>query len=57
MSARSPDTYLFIDGEYLRRTFKDAMPNILMSIVTDEDIDYAEIKRQAGAKRAESEGV
>jgi hypothetical protein len=52
MPVRSSDTYLFIDGEYLRRIFKDAMQNILLCSVTDEDIDYAEIKRQADAKRA-----
>jgi hypothetical protein len=54
MPARSPDTYLFIDGEYLRRIFKGAVQNILMSSVTDEDIDYVELKRQADAKRASS---
>jgi uncharacterized LabA/DUF88 family protein len=51
MSARSEDTYLFIDGEYLRRRFDEAMRWMFLCPTQDEDIDYTEIKRFAGAKR------
>lgn len=51
MSIRSEDTYLFIDGEYLRRIYGDAMRSIFLCGVPDEDIDYSEFKRVARAKR------
>lgn len=51
MSIRSEDTYLFIDGEYLRRIFDDAMRWMFLCPTRDEDIDYTEIKRLAQAKR------
>lgn len=49
MSSRSEDTYLFIDGEYLRRRNNEAMLSVFLC---DGDIDFGEIKREAGAKRA-----
>lgn len=52
MPARSEDTYLFIDGEYLRRIFQAAMENMFKCEVRDEDINYIEIMEQARAKRA-----
>src|SRR5262249_24834326 len=51
MSARSEDTYLFIDGEYLRRIHRDAMRSIFLCDAGDEDIDYDDFKRVARAKR------
>lgn len=43
------DTYLFIDGEYLRRRYDAAIRSVFNCA---GDIDFAEIKRQADAKRA-----
>jgi uncharacterized LabA/DUF88 family protein len=49
MPARSSDTYLFIDGEYVRRVYNEAIQSVFGC---DGEIDLAEVKRQAGAKRA-----
>jgi uncharacterized LabA/DUF88 family protein len=52
MSGRSQDTYLFIDGEYLRHIFSDAMKEMFLCNVCDEDIDCKTMKEDARAKRA-----
>jgi uncharacterized LabA/DUF88 family protein len=49
MSSRSDDTYLFIDGEYLRRAYNEAIQSVFQ---VDGEIDFNELKRQAMAKRA-----
>ena len=46
---RSGQTYLFIDGEYLRQIHRDAMDGFFG---VDGDIDFLPIKEQAGAVRA-----
>ncbi len=43
------DTYLFIDGEYLRQVHREAMRDFFG---TDGELDIHEAKRQAGAIRA-----
>jgi hypothetical protein len=43
------DTYLFIDGEYLRRIHRQAM---LDFFGVDGELDTLEAKREAGALRA-----
>jgi uncharacterized LabA/DUF88 family protein len=52
MNGRSADTYLFIDGEYLRRIFSDVMRAILLCEITDEDVNHRVVMQQARAKRA-----
>ncbi|SRR6266478_1858943 len=49
MPARSADTYVFIDGEYLRRRYVGAIQDVFQS---DGEIDFGFIKHQAAAKRA-----
>jgi len=49
MPASSADTYLFIDGEYLRRVHNDAMQSVFRC---DGEIDFQELKRVTDAKRA-----
>lgn len=44
----STDTYLFIDGEYLRRRFNDAMQRLFLC---DGEINFLTVKNAAGAKR------
>jgi uncharacterized LabA/DUF88 family protein len=48
MPARSDDTYLFIDGEYLRRIYNAAMQSVFQC---DGEINFQEIKEEARAKR------
>jgi uncharacterized LabA/DUF88 family protein len=43
------DTYLFIDGEYLRRIYREAIQSVFNC---DGDINFNEIKLQAHATRA-----
>ena len=43
------DTYLFIDGEYLRQIHRQAM---LDFFDVDGELDILEAKREAGALRA-----
>jgi len=45
MPARSSDTYLFIDGEYQRRIYREAMQSF------DGEINFPMLKQQAVAKR------
>jgi len=49
MPGRSTDTYLFIDGEYLRLIYVSAMQRVFQ---VDGEINFDWIKQQARAKRA-----
>jgi uncharacterized LabA/DUF88 family protein len=49
MRAHPTDTYLFIDGEYLRQIHRDVMQDFFGA---DGDIDFSAIKRDARAIRA-----
>ena len=49
MPARSSDTYLFIDGEYQRRIYREAMQSFFKC---DGEINFPMLKQQAVAKRA-----
>jgi uncharacterized LabA/DUF88 family protein len=48
MPTRSDDTYLFIDGEYMRRVYKEAMQSVFAQ---DGEINFYTLKSQAVAKR------
>jgi hypothetical protein len=47
MPGRSEDTYIFIDGEYLRQIQNKAMQSVF---ACDGVVDLAEVQRQARAK-------
>jgi uncharacterized LabA/DUF88 family protein len=49
LGARANDTYLFIDGEYLRRIFNQSMQSVFSC---DGELDFKELKNAAGARRA-----
>jgi uncharacterized LabA/DUF88 family protein len=46
---RSDDTYLFVDGEYLRRIYCQAVASVFGS---HGELNFSAIKNRAGAKRA-----
>jgi uncharacterized LabA/DUF88 family protein len=51
MPVRSEDTYLFIDGEYLRSKFREAMQAVFGVESSDKDINFYKIRDEARAKR------
>jgi hypothetical protein len=67
MPSRSADTYLFIDGQYLRRRYTDAMQGAfrsdgkidigLMTFVGYEEIDEMEKQFKARWQHAEQENL